>query len=223
MLRIQAICALPLAETSRRLARRSLLTWAAGCCVVLAISPPARSLDPSTALPSYARQTWVMENGLPQNTVTALLQTQDGFLWLGTEAGLVRFDGSGFQVFDHNSDANIPGNDICCLLEGPDGSLWVGTSEGLARRQQGKFKTYSIRDGLPSNGIRALARYGDGHFVVITDQGSALLDGDKFGKAVWGSATVGDKFPSVAASSGAYWSDTPRTAEAATALWKRIG
>jgi ligand-binding sensor domain-containing protein len=54
------------------------------------------ALEPSTPLASYGRQAWGMENGLPQNTVQALVQTKDGFVWLGTEVGLVRFDGTGF-------------------------------------------------------------------------------------------------------------------------------
>jgi diguanylate cyclase (GGDEF)-like protein len=73
-----------------------------------------------------------MENGLPQNTVQALVQTQDGFVWLGTEVGLVRFDGNGFQVFDKNTRPALPGNDVRCLLAAKDGALWIGTSDGLA-------------------------------------------------------------------------------------------
>src|SRR6185503_4260953 len=94
--------------------KRSSLAILICLAFFLNLLPAIWALDPTTALTSYARQTWVMENGLPQNTITALLQTQDGFLWIGTESGLVRFDGYGFQVFDHNSDAAIPGNDICC-------------------------------------------------------------------------------------------------------------
>ena len=184
-----------------------------------------RALDPSTALTSYARQTWVMENGLPQNTVTALLQTQDGFIWLGTESGLVRFDGNSFQVYDHNSDAAMPDNDICCLLEGPDGALWVGTSEGLASRQQGKFRAYTTRDGLPGNGIRALARTSDGQFVAYTDQGTARLSGDKFvSPATWISGrSVANLQSTVATSgSGAIWMGSPLGTEATASLWKHI-
>jgi signal transduction histidine kinase/ligand-binding sensor domain-containing protein len=187
----------------------------------LNLLPAIWALDPATALTSYARQTWVMENGLPQNTITALLQTQDGFLWIGTESGLVRFDGYGFQVFDHNSDAAIPGNDICCLLEGPDGALWVGTSEGLARWQKGKFRAYSTRDGLPGNGIRALARTSDGQFLVYTDQGTARLVGDKFQSPA---ALLSQGFPGTVATSGvgAIWMGSPLRAEAAASLFKHI-
>jgi ligand-binding sensor domain-containing protein/signal transduction histidine kinase len=190
-------------------------------CGALLLGCPefAHTLDPSTALTSYARQTWVMENGLPQNTVTSLLQTQDGFLWLGTEAGLVRFDGNNFQIYDRNTDAAMPGNDICCLLEGSDGSLWVGTSEGLTRRQQGKFRAYSTRDGLPSNGIRALARTNDGQFWVYTDQGPARLSGDKFAASNWDSANTA---ATTVTSGGAFWTGTPQDSSAKASVWRRI-
>ena len=82
-------------------------------------------LQPTTPLADYARQSWVMENGLPQDTVQALAQTRDGFVWLGTEAGLVRFDGSSFAVFDRNSTPALPSGDVRCLLETGDGALWV--------------------------------------------------------------------------------------------------
>ena len=66
---------------------------------------PVLALEPTTPLSGYGRQSWVMENGLPQNTVKAIAQTSDGFIWLGTEVGLVRFDGTSFVLFDQNSKA----------------------------------------------------------------------------------------------------------------------
>src|SRR5215468_1010610 len=95
----------------------------------------ARGLEPTTPLVEYGRQSWVMENGLPQNSVHALVQSQDGFLWLGTEAGLVRFDGASFLVLDQRSQPGLPSGDIRYLAETEDGTLWVGTAEGLARRR----------------------------------------------------------------------------------------
>ncbi len=98
-----------------------------------------------------------MENGLPQNTVQALAQTKDGFLWLGTEDGLVRFDGVEFQTYDRNSNSGLPGlalpgNDIRCLLATADGALWIGTNAGLARWKDGTAKTFTTQDGLPGDG-----------------------------------------------------------------------
>jgi ligand-binding sensor domain-containing protein/signal transduction histidine kinase len=86
-----------------------------------------------------------MENGLPQNSVHALAQTPDGFLWLGTEAGLVRFDGVSFMVLDHSSTPALPSGDIRYLLKAKDGALWVGTAEGLARLKDGIIESYRPR------------------------------------------------------------------------------
>jgi ligand-binding sensor domain-containing protein/signal transduction histidine kinase len=121
-----------------------------------------------------------MENGLPQNTVQALVQGKQGFVWLGTEVGLVRFDGNGFQVFDRNSSPALPGNDVRCLLSSRDGALWIGTSEGLARWNDGVVTAFTTANGLPGNGIRALAEDGDGGLWAWTELGLARLDRDKF-------------------------------------------
>ncbi len=138
------------------------------------------ALEPSTPLANYGQQAWVMENGLPQNTVQALAQTQDGFVWLGTEVGLVRFDGNGFQVFDRNSTPALPGNDVHCLLAAKDGALWIGTSEGLARWKDGSVTAFTTKDGLPGNGIRALAEAANGVLWVWTDEGLARRNGKRF-------------------------------------------
>jgi signal transduction histidine kinase/ligand-binding sensor domain-containing protein len=135
-----------------------------GCAVGLA-------LEPTTPLASYGRQAWGMENGLPQNTVQALVQTKDGFIWLGTEVGLVRFDGNGFQVFDRNSSPALPGNDIRCLLATPDGALWIGTGDGLARWKDGAVKDFTVKDGLPDSGIVSLHPDGSDGISVETAGG----------------------------------------------------
>ncbi len=147
--------------------------------VLLGYVLPALALEPSTPLASYARQTWGMENGLPQNTVQALAQTRDGFVWLGTEVGLVRFDGNGFQVFDRNSTPALPGNDVRCLLETRDGALWIGTSDGLARWKDGVVTAFTTKDGLPGNGIRALVESANGMLWAWMDDGLALLFDNK--------------------------------------------
>ncbi len=138
------------------------------------------ALEPTTPLANYGRQSWGMENGLPQNTVQALVQTRNGFVWLGTELGLVRFDGNGFQVFDHNSTPSLPSGDIRCLLETRDGALWIGTSEGLARWKDGVVTAFSTKDGLPGNTIERILETGDGELWINTDQGLARFNHDRF-------------------------------------------
>ena len=108
------------------------------------------------------------------------MQTGDGFVWLGTEAGLVRFDGNSFAVFDHGSSPALPSGDIRCLLETKDGALWVGTSDGLARWKDGAVKDYGVRDGLPGSGIRAVVEDGTGTLRVNADGSWARLTGGRF-------------------------------------------
>ncbi len=121
-----------------------------------------------------------MENGLPQNTVQALTQTRDGLVWLGTESGLVRFDGTAFQIFDRNSNPALPSGDIRCLLQTRDGALWIGTGAGLARWRDGAVTTFSTQNGLPDNAIAALDQAADGVLWVETEQGVARLVGERF-------------------------------------------
>ena len=116
-----------------------------------------------------------MENGLPQNTVQALAQTTDGFLWFGTEVGLVRFDGNSFLAYDQSSKPALPGNDIQCLLATTDGSLWIGTTDGLARLQNGNITTFNSANGLPSNSIRSLRSGPESALIVITQAGNVLI------------------------------------------------
>ncbi|MGD0735651.1 MAG: two-component regulator propeller domain-containing protein [Terracidiphilus sp.] len=143
------------------------------------------ALEPATPLANYGRQAWGMENGLPQNTVQALAQTKDGFVWLGTEVGLVRFDGNGFQAFDRNTKSGeggpaLPGNDVRCLLATSDGALWIGTSEGLARWKDGVATAFTAKNGLPGNDIERILETGEGELWANTDQGLARFNGNQF-------------------------------------------
>jgi signal transduction histidine kinase/ligand-binding sensor domain-containing protein len=169
-------------QARRNLPQRFLQRFAAavaGLALTLSLPAIAWPLDPATALQNYGRQTWVMENGLPQNTVTAIVQSHEGFIWLGTEAGLVRFDGNSFQLFDRNSTPALPDNDICCLLGAKDGAMWIGTSGGLARWHNGQMRSYSTRDGLPDNNVRALSLDAKGDLLVTTETGEIVIASGK--------------------------------------------
>jgi signal transduction histidine kinase/ligand-binding sensor domain-containing protein len=172
---------------------RRVLTLA----VALMLEAAALALEPTTPLASYGRQGWATETGLPQNTVQALAQTQDGFLWLGTEVGLVRFDGNGFAVFDQHTRPALPGNDVQCLLAAKDGSLWVGTSDGLARMKDGVITSYATASGLPGNDVRALSEDERGTVVVRTSSGTASLTGDRVEMANPGEPAASAEFAAV--------------------------
>ncbi|MGB6689338.1 MAG: two-component regulator propeller domain-containing protein [Terracidiphilus sp.] len=158
---------------------RKLGRWLAAILLV-AGAFPGRALEPSTPLANLMRQSWAMENGLPQNTVQALAQTRDGFVWLATEVGLVRFDGNGFATFDTTSTLALPGSDVRCLLASGDGALWIGTSAGLARWKDGAITTFTAANGLRGNDIKALEEASDGTLWVWTDQGLLRFEEGRF-------------------------------------------
>src|SRR5205807_1999937 len=110
----------------------------------------ALALDNSKELSRYGRQTWQTESGLPQNTIHAILQTHDGYIWLGTEGGVVRFDGLKFVVYDTQNTPNLRSNNIRSLLEDRQGALWIGTADGLTRLKDSEFSSFTADQGLPA-------------------------------------------------------------------------
>ncbi len=146
----------------------------AACLAGVLLAPVALALDPSKALTQYMLTVWQTDQGLPQNSVFAIHQTRDGYLWMGTEEGLVRFDGVRFTIFDKRNTPAIRHNWIQSLLETSDGSLWIGiVGGGLARYKDGTFSNYSTNDGLPNDFVWDLADGGDGSFWIATDGGLA--------------------------------------------------
>jgi ligand-binding sensor domain-containing protein/signal transduction histidine kinase len=96
-------------------------------------------------LAQYQSTIWRVEDGLPQSTVTCMAQSSDGYLWLGTQNGLVRFDGVKFRVFDENNTPAIKNSRIVQLLSDQDGTLWVGTEHGgLVCLRRGQFTSYEV-------------------------------------------------------------------------------
>src|SRR6266496_1569866 len=149
------------------------------CIVSFTLGRDAHSLDPQKSVAQYAHDIWNTRNGLPEADVMAILQTHDGYLWVGTEEGLARFDGTHFVVFDRKT-ASLPNNRIQALAETSDGSLWVGTENGLSRFKDRRFTNYSTKDGLPGNNIRALWAESNGTLWITTAAGVRFWDGGGF-------------------------------------------
>ena len=103
--------------------------------------PHAFALNPSKTLTQYELSSWSNKSGLSQIAVMSIAQTRDGFIWLATEEGLVRFDGIGFLTFDERNTPKLPDRFIRSLATGPDGSLWIGTRSGIARLYQATFSS----------------------------------------------------------------------------------
>ncbi len=138
---------------------------------LLLARPACASLDPDRALSQYIHRSWQTAQGLPQNSVLSLAQTPDGYLWLGTEEGLVRFDGVRFTVFDKKT-AGFKNNMVLALLVDHNRDLWLGTfGGGIARLHQGKFQWFTTKNGLPSDQVRALYEDPQGCIWIGTEGG----------------------------------------------------
>lgn len=147
---------------------------------LLACALAAYALEPSRNLWHYGYAQWNDRDGLPQNTVQAIAQTSDGYLWLGTEAGLVRFNGRSFRTFDTSNEPAMRSNSVTALAASPDGGLWIGTRSGLMRLENGTFRRWGTDEGLRNESVRALALGQDGVIWVGTNAGALRFDGVKF-------------------------------------------
>ncbi len=155
---------------------RALVTAALLACVAL----PLRALNPAENPSDYIVGHWDTEDGLPHNSVKQLFQTHDGYLWIGTQQGLARFDGLRLTTFTNHNTPGLTGNQIVSLAETPDGSLWIGTSNGLVRYRDGRFTPISKSEGVKNDVVNALCVAPDG----------SLWIGGRYGVTRW----VGDKF-----------------------------
>ena len=141
---------------------------------------PLLAVDPSQPLRQYGQQLWQTDNGLPQNAVHAILQTSDGYLWLATDGGLVRFDGVEFTVFDRRSTPQMRSNLIAALAETADGTLWAATADGLLRRKHGTLQMFGAANGLPSGPIAGVLPADKDKLWVLTPESVAFGAGDQF-------------------------------------------
>jgi ligand-binding sensor domain-containing protein/signal transduction histidine kinase len=137
------------------------------CRFALVFAVAVAGFFSATAAPNYFTRTWQVEQGLPQNKVTAVVQTRDGYLWVGTYNGLARFDGVRFTVFDENNTPELHSSRITSLFETTNGTLWIGTESGdVSQCKDGRFTSVPVR-----------ANWNDGKIYAITadDAGDVWL------------------------------------------------
>jgi signal transduction histidine kinase/ligand-binding sensor domain-containing protein/DNA-binding response OmpR family regulator len=143
----------------------------------IALAGPALALDP-TLLPSqYILDNWQIPEGLPQTSAQALARTPDGYLWIGTQEGLSRFDGVRFTVYDNVTEPGLPDKYISVLHVDRRGRLWVGTRSGLAVFEHGAFRRMDRATPLAGAYIRAIAEDPDGRLWIGTEHGIVMLEG----------------------------------------------
>ena len=130
--------------------------------LVALFCPRVAGLDPSRKISQYGHNTWRIQDGYVPGPPEAIAQTADGYLWIGTNAGLVRFDGARFVPWASPKGEKLPSDQILSLLGASDGSLWIGTTKGLARWKDGILTTYK---NLP-NSIWGIVQDHDGDIWV---------------------------------------------------------
>jgi signal transduction histidine kinase/ligand-binding sensor domain-containing protein len=134
-----------------------------------------------TADPDYLIATWKTEDGLPEDSATAMVQTHDGYLWFGTFNGLVRYNGSEFTVFDSHNTPGMPGSGIVNLHLDRKGRMWVSTTSGLAVMKDGIWKKLGKENGWQGDFVRTFAERQNGDLLLTSFDGRvAEIRGEKF-------------------------------------------
>ena len=148
------------------------------CVSRVAESQQTRKLIPP---PEFTVDQWTTVNGLPQNSVNAIAQTPDGYIWVGTFGGLARFDAQRFNTVERVDSTGRHVDRITCLAVAPDSALWIGTEDGLLRYYHGQFRQFTTADGLPHKSVSALHFERTGTLWVGTSYGGAArYDGTRF-------------------------------------------
>jgi len=111
--------------------------------MLLVFSTCAFALDPALDISQYAHTAWRVRDGFGKGPIHSIAQTPDGYLWLGTESGLLRFDGVRAVPWQPPAGEHLPGTVVMSLLVSRDGALWIGTGKGLASWKDGKLTDYS--------------------------------------------------------------------------------
>jgi ligand-binding sensor domain-containing protein/signal transduction histidine kinase len=114
----------------------------------------------------YVHTVWNSTSGFKADRISAITQTSDGYLWLGTAEGLVRLDGAHVTTFDQTNTKAMTNDVVHALATAQDGSLWIGTADGLLHWKDGIFTHYTERDGIPGNNILTLEMEQDGTLLM---------------------------------------------------------
>lgn len=142
-----------------------LFKWFLGGYLALCLVNPANALGPNKTILQYLREEWSVEQGFPGGKVYAIDQTPNGYLRIGAEKGLVRFDGLRFQLFERSSSSGFPSGPIVGLVVDTQGTLWVRPlGLKLLRYREGEFRdilqNFQVPEGtLPQCAFRETAKF----------------------------------------------------------------
>jgi signal transduction histidine kinase/ligand-binding sensor domain-containing protein len=151
--------------------------WAFLFCV------PAGGLDRDRKITQFYHTAWTAKDGAPSQ-ITALAQTEDGYLWIGSGLGLFRFDGVQFEPYEPPAGVTLPSHSINSLMATPDGGLWISFNpSGMAFLKDGAISTFRLPEDLPFSEVVGFARDSDGRVWAGARTGLAVFDGSRWGNS----------------------------------------
>ncbi|MEO5561188.1 MAG: two-component regulator propeller domain-containing protein [Dokdonella sp.] len=148
---------------------------------LLASADLALALDPNRDFSQYVARNWSVQDGLPQISVLSLAQDRKGYLWVGTQSGLARFDGARFTNYTPETEPQLPAVWIRSLLVARDGNLWIGTYKGLAVYADDRFTTVPLADTAVHQvlDVYSLAELDGGVIIAATSEGVLRVEGGR--------------------------------------------
>ncbi len=169
----------------RAWARHRLFQFVIAALAGLCLPTSSSAVDPNRVLSQYVRDSWGTEKGFPGGSVSAIAQTPDGYLWIGTDKGLIRFDGLIFREFEQATPNAFPVGPVANLLADGRGNLWILLrSTKLLRYHDGIFE---LSRGEAENGITAICRSTDGGVLVSSlAKGTLIYNGAQFQRVLSG-------------------------------------
>ncbi|MBI2427684.1 MAG: hypothetical protein HYV29_02620 [Ignavibacteriales bacterium] len=147
------------------------------CCFLVAFADDEAGRKPKS-LTQFTHEVWQTDDGLPQNSVNCIVQTPDGYLWMGTQEGVVRFDGVQFTLFDKRNTPQIKNNYISALYVDRDGTLWIGTYDGgLIRYTNNSFRATTGIKKFENTHIRTIFEdKSGGMWIAVRGRGVLRID-----------------------------------------------
>ena len=145
---------------------------------------PATATDLRSVLTGYALTSWSQKDGLPAGVITALAQDNDGYLWVGTNAGLYRFNGARFTPWSTLSTSILPSHNISSIRVDREGAVWIGFGEagGISRLRDGQADSFGVEQGLPESAVTTLVEDANGGLWAGTAAGLYFLRNERWQK-----------------------------------------
>ncbi len=167
----------------RNLRQRVLLEFPVAILLLFSLAPSASAAsepESANAFSRYSLDHWHEAQGFPSTRIREIVQARDGYLWMATYSGLVRFDGVSFTLFNLKS-GSLKYDEVWALKEDKEGALWIGTyGGGLTRLKEGRFTTFTSTQGLPDDAIRSLDVDPAGNVWIATLRGACRYSNGSF-------------------------------------------